>query len=65
MGTVEDFRNFINAVIDEKSFDKIKAYIDNAKKDKKADIWVGGKCDKKEGFFIQSARWWSGCCGRA
>ena len=53
MGTVEDFSNFVNAVIDEKSFDKIKAYIDNARKDKKAEIWVGGKCDKKEGYFIQ------------
>jgi 1-pyrroline-5-carboxylate dehydrogenase len=53
MGSVEDFTNFINAVIDEKSFDKIKAYIDNAKKDKKSEIWVGGKCDKKEGYFIQ------------
>ena len=52
-GTVEDFSNFINAVIDEKSFDKIKSYIDKAKKDSKADIWVGGKCDKKEGYFIQ------------
>ncbi|MBL0133821.1 MAG: L-glutamate gamma-semialdehyde dehydrogenase [Chitinophagaceae bacterium] len=53
MGTVENFTNFINAVIDEKSFDKIKSYIDNAKKDKKAEILVGGKCDKKEGYFIQ------------
>ncbi|HKB43119.1 MAG TPA: L-glutamate gamma-semialdehyde dehydrogenase [Chitinophagaceae bacterium] len=53
MGTVEDFSNFINAVIDEKSFDKIKSYIDNAKKDPKAEIWAGGKCDKKEGYFIQ------------
>jgi len=53
MGTVENFSNFINAVIDEKSFDKIKTYIDNAKKDKKAEIWAGGKCDKKEGYFIQ------------
>src|SRR5882757_8497802 len=53
MGTAEDFSNFINAVIDEKSFDKIKEYIDNAKKDKKADIWVGGKCDKSKGYFIQ------------
>ena len=53
MGTVEDFTNFINAVIDEKSFDKIKSYIDNAKKDAKAEIWVGGKCDKKNGYFIQ------------
>jgi 1-pyrroline-5-carboxylate dehydrogenase len=53
IGPVEDFRNFINAVIDEKSFDKIKSYIDNAKKDKKAEIWVGGKCDKSKGYFIE------------
>lgn len=53
MGTVEDFTNFVNAVIDEKSFDKIKSYIDNARKDKKTEIWVGGKCDKTNGYFIQ------------
>ncbi|MFN9709964.1 MAG: L-glutamate gamma-semialdehyde dehydrogenase [Bacteroidota bacterium] len=53
MGTTEDFRNFINAVIDEKSFDKIKGYVDTAKKDPKAAILVGGKCDKKEGYFVQ------------
>jgi 1-pyrroline-5-carboxylate dehydrogenase len=53
MGNPEDFTNFINAVIDEKSFDNIQQYIDNAKKDPKAQIWVGGKCDKKEGYFIQ------------
>jgi 1-pyrroline-5-carboxylate dehydrogenase len=52
-GTVEDFSNFINAVIDEKSFDKIKAYIDNAKKDPHAALWAGGDCDKTEGYFIQ------------
>jgi 1-pyrroline-5-carboxylate dehydrogenase len=53
MGTVEDFGNFINAVIDEKSFDKLKKYIDNAKKDRKAKILVGGNCSKKDGFFIE------------
>lgn len=53
MGSVEDFRNFTNAVIDEKSFDKIKSYIDSAKKDKKAGIWTGGKCDKSKGYFIE------------
>jgi 1-pyrroline-5-carboxylate dehydrogenase len=53
MGNPEDFTNFINAVIDEKSFNSIKRYIDNAKKDPKAEIWVGGKCDIKEGYFIQ------------
>lgn len=53
IGTVENFTNFVNAVIDEKSFDKIKSYIDNAKADKKAEIWVGGDCDKTKGYFIQ------------
>lgn len=53
MGTVEDFTNFVNAVIDEKSFNSIKRYIDNAKKDPKAELWVGGKCDSKNGWFIQ------------
>lgn len=53
MGTVEDFRNFINAVIDENSFDKISAYIERAKKDEDATIWVGGDYDKSKGYFIQ------------
>jgi 1-pyrroline-5-carboxylate dehydrogenase len=53
MGTTEDFTNFVNAVIDERSFDKIKSYIDNVKKSTKASILVGGKCDKKIGYFIQ------------
>ncbi len=53
VGSVEDFGNFVNAVIDEKSFDKIKGYIDAAHKDRKATILVGGKCDKTEGYFIE------------
>ena len=53
MGTVEDFTNYVNAVIDEKSFDKIRSYIENAKKDKNVEIWAGGNCDKKEGYFIE------------
>ncbi len=54
MGTVEDFTNFINAVIDEKSFDKLEGYIKAARKrDSKAKIWIGGKCDKTDGFFIE------------
>lgn len=53
MGTIEDFSNFINAVIDERSFDKISNYITNAKKDKKAKILVGGNFDKTEGYFIE------------
>ncbi len=54
MGTVENFTNFINAVIDEKSFDKLEGYIKNVRKrDSAAKIWVGGKCDKSEGYFIE------------
>ena len=53
MGTVEDFSNFVNAVIDEKSFDKIAGYINKAKKDKKAKIIVGGNFSKKLGYFIE------------
>jgi 1-pyrroline-5-carboxylate dehydrogenase len=53
MGTVEDFSNFINAVIDERSFDKIKSYLDKAKQDPAAEIWVGGECDKSKGYFVQ------------
>ncbi|MBC7901977.1 MAG: L-glutamate gamma-semialdehyde dehydrogenase [Gemmatimonadaceae bacterium] len=53
MGPVDDFGNFINAVIDEKSFDKIKSYIDKASSDSKTSIWVGGKADKTKGFFIE------------
>ena len=53
MGSVEDFSNFINAVIYGKSYQTIKNYIDKAKKDPKSQILVGGKCDDKEGYFIQ------------
>lgn len=53
MGTVENFQNFINAVIDEPSFDKLASYIDMAKKDDNAEIIVGGGYDKTEGYFIE------------
>jgi 1-pyrroline-5-carboxylate dehydrogenase len=53
MGTVEDFTNFITAVIDEKSFTKIKSYIDSAKKSTKAKVIAGGNCDKSSGYFIE------------
>ena len=52
IGSVEDFGNFINAVIDEKSFDKISSYIENAKNDPSVKIWVGGNTDKSKGYFI-------------
>ena len=53
MGTVEDMSNFINAVIDEKSFNKIKAYIDKAKRSSKVKVIAGGNCDKSIGYFIE------------
>ena len=48
MGPVEDFSNFVNAVIDEASFDKLAAYIDRAKKDKEVEIIHGGNYDKSK-----------------
>ncbi len=53
MGSVEDFSNFINAVIDEKAFDRIVKYIDNAKKDANVKIIAGGNYDKSKGYFIE------------
>lgn len=51
MGSPEDFRNFINAVIDEPSFDKIAGYIDRAKSDG-LEVVAGGTYDKSKGYFI-------------
>jgi 1-pyrroline-5-carboxylate dehydrogenase len=53
MGGTEDFSNFVNAVIDEKSFDKISNYINEAKKSDKVTIIAGGKCDKSKGYFVE------------
>jgi len=53
MGSPEDMNNFITAVIHEGSFDKLASYIDQAKKDKDAEIIVGGGYNKKKGYFIE------------
>ena len=53
MGPTEDLTNFINAVIDEKSFDKLASYIEAAKKDSEVEIIAGGKYDKSKGYFIE------------
>lgn len=52
IGKTDDFSNFINAVIDEKSFDKLASYIDQAKNDADAEVIIGGTYDKSEGYFI-------------
>jgi len=53
MGPVEDFENFINAVISEVSFDKLAKYIDNAKADKHVELIAGGNYNKSKGWFIE------------
>lgn len=53
MGPTEDFSNFVNAVIDEKAFDKISAYISAAKNDPNVEIIAGGGYDKSVGYFIE------------
>ena len=53
MGSPEDMSNFITAVIHEGSFNKLAKYIDQAKKDKDAEIIVGGNYDKSKGYFIE------------
>lgn len=53
MGTPEDFTNFFNAVIDERSFDKIAAFIDEAKASSETEVIAGGGHDKSKGYFIE------------
>ena len=53
MGMVEDFSNFFNAVIDEKAFDKITGYIEEAKKSNLVEVLAGGSYDKSSGYFVQ------------
>lgn len=53
MGDPTDFSNFVNAVIDERAFDKIASYIDKAKAAPNARITVGGHYDKSVGYFIE------------
>ena len=53
MGSPDDTSNFINAVIDDRAFNKLSGYIDAAKKDKDADVIIGGKYDNSKGYFIE------------
>ena len=51
-GSPEDMSNFVTAVIHEGSFDKLAAYIDQAKADADAEVIIGGNYDKSKGYFI-------------
>ena len=53
VGDVTDFTNFVNAVIDEASFDNCKGYIDRAKAASDAEVIFGGNCDKSVGYFVE------------
>jgi 1-pyrroline-5-carboxylate dehydrogenase len=53
VGDVADFRNFMGAVIDRRAFEKIKGYIDTAKKASGVQVLFGGDCDDSDGYFIQ------------
>ena len=53
MGSPEDFENFVTSVIDEKSFDKISKYINDANDSDSAEVIIGGSYDKTKGYFIE------------
>jgi len=53
MGSPEDFGNFVNAVIDERSFNKITKYIDEAKEADGVELIAGGNYDGSKGWFIE------------
>jgi len=53
VGDVRDFRNFVNAVIDEASFDNIMGYIEKAKHTQGVEILTGGTGDKSRGYYVE------------
>ncbi|MBS1962698.1 MAG: L-glutamate gamma-semialdehyde dehydrogenase [Bdellovibrionales bacterium] len=53
MGDVRDFRNFVNAVIDERSFKKISGYLEEAKQSPDVKVLAGGQAEMKTGYFIR------------
>ena len=53
MGSPENFENFVTSVIDEKSFDRISKYIDDANDSDNAEVIFGGTYDKSKGYFIE------------
>ena len=52
IGIPDDFSNFMNAVIEERAYDKIVSYIEDGKKDKDLKLLIGGEHDKSKGYFI-------------
>ncbi|KAJ5756689.1 hypothetical protein N7533_006232 [Penicillium manginii] len=52
VGNVENYGNFVNPVIHERSFDKLNGFIENAKTDSELELIVGGKASKEEGYYV-------------
>ncbi|KAJ5295750.1 hypothetical protein N7508_010571 [Penicillium antarcticum] len=52
VGNVEDYGNFVNPVIHERSFDKLNNFIESAKADSELELIVGGKASKEEGYYV-------------
>jgi 1-pyrroline-5-carboxylate dehydrogenase len=53
MGDVRDLRNFGGAVIDARSFGRLKDVLAQAAKDPAIDVVAGGTCDEREGYFVR------------
>jgi 1-pyrroline-5-carboxylate dehydrogenase len=53
MGVVEDFTNFVNALIDKAAFEKVRSYMEFARNSPEAEIIAGGGCNDSKGFFVE------------
>ncbi len=53
MGDPRDFTNFVSAVIHERSFEKIRSYIEDARASDDAEVIAGGECDDSKGWFVR------------
>ncbi len=53
MGDVKEFKHFMNAVIDEASFDNAMNFINRAKESDDAEVIIGGNGDKSKGYFVE------------
>lgn len=50
---VKDFSTFFSAVIDDKSFARIKKWLDHAKSSPSLNVIAGGNCDNRKGYFVE------------
>jgi 1-pyrroline-5-carboxylate dehydrogenase len=53
MGDITDFSNFLGAVIDQRSFDRLSLVLERVRGESGVEILAGGTADDSEGFFIR------------